>query len=69
MLRSWVISLSQRENSPHRAVAHRNSLRPGERTTLTRELQTGGPRRRLALAQRLGRTPAQIVALVTGNDL
>lgn len=52
-----------RERSPHHPVPSRNGLTPGERMTVMRELRTGGPRRPLALAQRLGRAPAEIRAL------
>jgi hypothetical protein len=52
-----------RERSPHHPVPTRNGLTPGERATVVRELRTGGPRRQLALAQRLGRAPAEIRTL------
>jgi hypothetical protein len=53
-----------RERSPHHPVPSRkNGLTPGERLTVVRELRTGGPRRQLALARRLGRAPAEIRAL------
>lgn len=52
-----------REHSPHHLVPARNGLTPGELATVTRELRTGGPRRRLALARRLGRRPAEIRAV------
>jgi hypothetical protein len=54
-----------RERSPHHPLPARNGFTPGERATVARELRTGGPRRQLALAQRLGRPPADIRALVT----
>jgi hypothetical protein len=52
-----------RERSPHHPAPARNGLTPGERATVARELRTGGPRRQLALARRLGRQPADIRAL------
>lgn len=52
-----------RERSPHHPARARNGLTPGERATVARELRTGGPRRQLALARRLGRQPADIRAL------
>lgn len=53
-----------RERSPHHPVPARNGhLTPGERATVVRELRTGGPRRQLALAARLGRAPSEIRAL------
>lgn len=48
------------EHSPHHPVAARKGLTPGELTTVTRELRVGGPRRHLALAQRLHVPPADI---------
>jgi hypothetical protein len=53
-----------RERSPHHLVPARNGLTPGELVTVERELRTGGPRRQLALARRLGRRPADIRAVV-----
>jgi hypothetical protein len=52
-----------RQRSPHHPASVRGGFTPGERATLARELQTGAPRRELALAQRLGRTPAEIRAV------
>jgi hypothetical protein len=54
-----------RARSPHHRVPTRNGFTPGERATVKRELRTGGPRRQLALAQRLGKPPADIRALAT----
>jgi hypothetical protein len=51
------------ERSPHHLVPARNGLTPGERAAIARELARGGPRRRLALAARLGRRPGEIKAL------
>ncbi len=48
------------ERSPHHPVAARKGLTPGELTMVTRELRVGGPRRRLALAQRLHVPPADL---------
>lgn len=48
------------QRSPHHPVAVRGRLTPGERVVVARELRTGGPRRHLALAQRLGLQPADI---------
>ncbi|MEJ7797518.1 MAG: hypothetical protein WKF42_03390 [Solirubrobacteraceae bacterium] len=48
------------ERSPHHPVAARGRLTPGERAVVTRELRSGGPRRHLAVAQRLGLRPADI---------
>jgi hypothetical protein len=56
-----------RARSPHHPAPTRNGLTPGEQATVTRELRTGGPRRQLALAQRLGRPPADIKALAAQN--
>jgi hypothetical protein len=53
-----------RERSPHHPAPAHNGLTPGERATVTRELRGGGARRQLALAQRLGRPPAEIKALI-----
>jgi hypothetical protein len=39
--------------SPHHPVPARSGLTPGQRTTIARELQAGGPARRLAVARRL----------------
>ena len=52
-----------RERSPHHPAPGRRGPTPGERATVARELRTGGPRRQLALARRLGRQPAEIRAL------
>ena len=52
-----------RQRSPHHPALRRSGLTPGERATVARELRTGGPRRQLALAQRLERPPAEIRAL------
>jgi hypothetical protein len=49
--------------SPHHPAPARDGFTAGERATIIRELQTGGPRRQLALAERLGRRPAEIRAL------
>jgi hypothetical protein len=51
-----------RERSPHHLVPAHNGLTPGEVALVERELRTGGPRRQLALARRLGRQPAEIRA-------
>jgi hypothetical protein len=56
-----------RERSPHHLVPARTGLTPGALATVERELRTGGPRRRLALARRLGRQPAEIPALASGQ--
>lgn len=48
------------ERSPHHPAAVRNGLTPGERVTVTRELRAAGSRRQLAVAQRLGRTLADV---------
>lgn len=52
------------ERSPHHPVAARKGLTPGELTMVTRELRVGGPRRHLALAQRLD-VPLAAVRRVT----
>lgn len=52
-----------RERSPHHLVPAHNGLTPGEVAMVERELRSGGPRRQLALARRLGRPPAEIRAL------
>jgi len=49
-----------RRRSPHHLVPARRGLTPGQLATVVRELRDGGPRRRLALAQRLGLSPAQL---------
>lgn len=51
------------DRSPHHPAPAREGFTPGERATIARELSSGGPRRQLALAKRLGRAPAQIAAL------
>ena len=56
-----------RQRSPHHCVPARGGFTPGERVTLARELLNGGPRRQLALALRLGRTPAEIRALAINS--
>lgn len=49
-----------RERSPHHHVPARAGLTPGQIATVVRELGSSGPRRRLALAGRLGVAPAQL---------
>jgi hypothetical protein len=49
--------------SPHHLPPAQNSLTPGERRLLAREYNPGKARRLLALAHRLGRTPAELRAL------
>jgi hypothetical protein len=56
-----------RQRSPHHPASVRGGFTPGERATLARELQTGGPRRELALARRLERTPAEIRAVASAG--
>ena len=51
------------KRSPHHPARAGNGLTPGERASVLRELRSGGPRRQLALAKRLGRTPAEIQSL------
>lgn len=46
--------------SPHHPAPTGGDLSPGERATIARELNAGTPRRRLALARRLQRPPADI---------
>jgi len=54
-----------RERSPHHPAPTHNGFTPGERVTVERELRLGGARRRLALAQRLGRPPADLRAFAS----
>lgn len=48
------------ERSPHHPVAARGELTPGQWAAVARELRSGGPRRQLALARRLGLQPADL---------
>ena len=48
------------ERSPHHPVSARGGLTAGQRATIARELETGGPARKLAVAQRLGVPVADI---------
>ncbi len=57
------------ERSPHHPVAVRKGLTPGERATVTRELRVGGPRRHLALADRLDVPPADIRRVVASTPV
>jgi hypothetical protein len=50
-------------NSPHHLPPAQDGLTPGERRLLAREYKPGKPRRFLALANRLGRSPAELRAL------
>jgi len=49
-----------RQRSPHHPAPASDGFTAGERITVARELRTGGPRRQLALARRLGRRPADV---------
>lgn len=50
------------ERSPHHPMPTGGGLTPGQRLTVARELSSGGPRRQLAVARRLGLRPAELRA-------
>lgn len=51
------------QRSPHHPMVRRGLLTPGERAAIARELPGGGPRRYLALAQRMELRPADVRAI------
>lgn len=57
-----------RERSPHRRTASLAGLSPGERALVRRELIGASPRRRLALARRLGLPVSMVAAGASSGD-
>ncbi len=57
------------ERSPHHRMPNGNGLTPGQRATVARELRGGGPRRQLAVAQRLGVSPAVVRRVVASRTV
>jgi hypothetical protein len=51
---------AEMHRSPHGPIAARQQPTPGERAAIRRAVAAGGPRRRLAVAERLGRPPIEI---------
>jgi hypothetical protein len=64
-IRRRRVSLGINNRSPHHLPPGHDGLTPGERRLLAREYAPEQPSRILALARRLGRSPAELQALTT----
>jgi hypothetical protein len=53
--------------SPHYVVTRHDGLTPGQQGAIAREMASGGPRRHLALANRLELPLARVLAVATAN--
>jgi hypothetical protein len=62
-IRRRRVALGTSTRSPHHLPSAQDGLTPGERRLLAREYTPEKPRRVLALADRLGRSPAELRAL------